>query len=123
MSRHRFRAHDYIEHMLEATLKIQTYVSGKTREHFLTDPFLQDAVVRNLEILGEASNQLRSVLPDAAERFPKIPFRTMYATRNRMIHGYLFVNYETIWQVADHEIPALRAALEATLAAWPDDLK
>jgi uncharacterized protein with HEPN domain len=83
---------------------------------------LQDALVRNIELLGKASKQLLDVLPTAPARFPSIPFDVMYATRNRLIHGYSYLRLLTIWQVADHEIPALRAALEATLAAWPDDL-
>lgn len=122
MNRHRFRARDYVEHMLDACIQIQTYIAGKTEADFLSDGLLQDGVVRRLEILGEASRQLRDVLPDAEARFPSIPFRTMYATRNQLIHGYIFVNYGVIWGVAHDEIPPMRASLEAILASWPSDL-
>jgi len=108
--------------MLEASVQIQKYVSGKSEAEFLDDPLLQDGVVRRLEVLGEASRQLREVLPDAYERFPSIPFRTMYAMRNELIHGYIHVNYEIIYSVTEKEIPGLIAALDAVLHSWPEDL-
>ena len=88
MTRHRVRARDYVEHMLEACQKIQRYTAGKDFIGFLNHSLLQDGVIRNLEILGEACSQLTLVLPDAQTRFPAIPFRTIYSTRNRLIHGY-----------------------------------
>jgi uncharacterized protein with HEPN domain len=60
--------------MLDAVNQIQTYTRGKSREDFLSDRLLQDGVVRNIEILGEASRNLLSSVPDSAARFPGIPF-------------------------------------------------
>ena len=122
MSRHRARARDYIESMLKCSGKIAQFSADRTRESFLSDALVQDATVRNLEILGEASRQLLDVLPDAASRFPQLDFRTMYALRNRLIHGYLTVNMEIVWDVIQNEIPVLRPVLEQILANWPSDL-
>jgi uncharacterized protein with HEPN domain len=122
MTRHRARARDYVEHMLEASMQIQKYVSGMSEADFLNDALVQDGVVRRLEVLGEAARQLRDVLPDAYERFPAIPFRTMYAMRNELIHGYIHVNYELVYSVTEKEIPGLIVALEDVLRSWPEDL-
>jgi uncharacterized protein with HEPN domain len=91
-------------------------------EEFLADRRTHDAVVRNLEILGEAARKLSSVVPDAASRFPAIELRTMYATRNRMIHAYEFLNYTVIYEIALKDIPPAVLALKAALANWPADL-
>jgi len=111
-----------VEHILDACVRIQNYVQNMNEDEFLSDAVIQDAVVRRLEIIGEASRQLRDVLPDAQDRFPDLPLRTMYAMRNELIHGYIHVNYEIIYGVAEKEIPPLRAILEAILASWPEDL-
>jgi uncharacterized protein with HEPN domain len=55
MNRHPFRAHDYVEHMLDAAQAIQQFVSGMSEEEFVSDRRTRDAVVRNLEVLGEAA--------------------------------------------------------------------
>ncbi len=74
MTRHPLRARDYLGHMLDAVGQIQIYTRGKNAGDFLSDRLLQDGVVRNVEILGEASRNLLSSLPDAATKFPGIPF-------------------------------------------------
>ena len=82
----------------------------------------QDAIIRNIEILGEASHQLLDVLPDAQDRFPSIPFAVMYVTRNRILHGYASTKPQVIYEVATREIPDVRSAVETTLANWPSDV-
>ncbi|HEY5381433.1 MAG TPA: DUF86 domain-containing protein [Acidobacteriaceae bacterium] len=122
MSRHQSRAKDYVQDLLDACARIAEYNAGKTRESFLADSLVQDATIRNLEILGEASRQLRNVLPNANERFPEVPFAKMYALRNNLAHGYLTVNMDIIWNVVEIEIPRLRPLLESVLVNWPADL-
>jgi len=122
VNRHRYRARDYVEHMLQACERIQEYVQGRNEPEFLAHPMLQDAVIRHLSVLGEASRQLLDVLPDAPARFPQIPFRTIYATRNRLIHGYVELNLSLIWEITQSDLPPLRSGLEQALAQWPSDL-
>jgi uncharacterized protein with HEPN domain len=122
MNRRPLRAHDYIEHMLDAAKAIQQFMSGVSEKEFLSDRKTRDAVIRNIEILGEAAKMLSDVLPDAASRFPAIDFRTMYATRNRMIHAYAFVNFTIVYEIAVNDLPSLISALQDALANWPSDL-
>lgn len=87
MGQHPLRARDYLGHMLDAVGRIQSYTRGKSPDDFLSDQLLQDGVVRNIEILGEASRNLLASVPNAAEKFPGIPFAAIYAMRNQLSHG------------------------------------
>lgn len=122
MTQPRRRPKQYIEDLLLFSRRIQSYVAGKTLEEFLASTLIQDAVVRNIEVLGEASRQLVEVCPTIEQRLPTLPLRAMYVTRNRLIHGYASLRLQTIWEVATREIPGVVSEVEAILSAWPDDL-
>ncbi len=87
MTQHPLRARDYLGHMLDAVNQIQTYTRGKSAEDFLSDRLLQDGVVRNVEILGEASRNLLNTIPGATAKYPGIPFAAIYAMRNQLPTG------------------------------------
>ena len=113
MSRHAPRVRDYLDHMLDAVGQIQQYTSGKTFQEFRSSRLLQDAVIRNIEILGEASRKLLDTIPDAASRYPDIPFTAIYAMRNQLLHGYFTVDLDVVWKVIERDIPPLLRALQA----------
>ena len=119
---HALRARDYIQHMVDASKRIELYINLKTQDAFLSEPLVQDAVIRNIEILGEAAKNLMGVLPDASTQFPSVPWKAMYVTRNRITHGYFTINLKTIWEVGTVEVPVVREKLELCLAAWPANL-
>lgn len=96
MTRHPLRVRDYLGHMLDAVSQIQTYTHGKSIKDFLSDRLLQDGVVRNVEILGEASRNLLSAAPDATAKFPGIPFAAIYAMRNQLSHGYFVIDLDVV---------------------------
>ena len=100
----------YLEHMLEAIARIQRYVGRKRRAGFLRDALLQDAVIRNIEIIGEAASRLS---PEFAARHAEIPWRDIVGMRHRLIHGYLKVNLDTVWEVVERDLPALVPRLRA----------
>ena len=102
----------YLEHMLEAIERIQRYVGRKRRAGFLGDALLQDAVIRNIEIVGEAAGR---VSPELAAQHAEIPWRDIVGMRHRLIHGYLKVNLETVWEVVERDLPALEPKLRAML--------
>lgn len=122
MKRPRRTARQYFEDLLEYTEIIESYIGSITLDEFLADRMRMDAIIRNVEVLGEASRQLLDVLPDAASRFPSIPFAVMYATRNRLIHGYTGTKPQIVYEVAVREIPMVRLAVTSVLANWPADL-
>jgi uncharacterized protein with HEPN domain len=104
----------YVEHMLEAIARIRRYVGRKRRAGFLGDALLQDAVIRNIEIIGEAASRLS---PEFAARHAEIPWRDIVGMRHRLIHGYLNVNLVTVWEVIERDLPALSPRLRALLGA------
>lgn len=118
MNRHPLRSRDYLLHMFEAVRRVQAYVAGKSEADFLSDSLLQDAVIRNLEVLGEASNNLLKALPEAASMFPAIPFAVMVATRNRLSHGYFLINTLRVWEIVDRDLATLRTELEEAIKTW-----
>lgn len=118
MNRDLLRARDYLGHMLEAVCQIQLYAAGKSPKEFLADRLLQDAIIRNFEVLGEASRLLLDLAIDAASRFPGIPFAAIYAMRNQLSHGYFAIDLDIVWRVIERDIPSLRKELEAALASF-----
>lgn len=103
---------DYLEHMLEAIERIRGYVGRKRRAGFLGNRLLQDAVIRNIEIIGEAAGR---VSPEFAARNPGIQWREIVGMRHRLVHGYLKVNLETVWEAVDRDLPALEPGLRSLL--------
>jgi uncharacterized protein with HEPN domain len=117
MNPHPLRARDYLGHMLDAVGQIQIYLAQKTLAEFLEDRLLQDGVVRNIEIHGEASKRMLDAVPDAATMFPGIPFSAIYGMRNQLSHGYFSIDLELVWKVVEKDIPDLRNRLEAAIPA------
>jgi uncharacterized protein with HEPN domain len=83
MSKHPDRGQDFLEHILGALERIQRYSAGKSATDFMADTLLQDAVLRNLGIIGEAAHRLLADSPDYAATHPEIPPAKIYGTRNR----------------------------------------
>ncbi len=119
MNKHEFRARDYLLHMLEAADRIMQYTAGESREGFLANDMLQDAVVRNIEIIGEAANNLLEVRPEFAVKYPSIPFAQIYGMRNRVAHGYFAVSAAMIWDTVELDLPDLRREIAAVLGEIP----
>lgn len=86
-----------IEDILEAIAKIEQYTEGITFETFTTDDRTIDAVIRNLEIIGEAARHLPN---EVADRYPQVPWNDMRGMRNILIHEYFGVSLPIIWHTA-----------------------
>jgi uncharacterized protein with HEPN domain len=100
----RHRVHD----ILEAIDKIEQYVSGLSFEQFQADPKTIDAVVRNLEVVGEAVRHLSIDLEDLPAG---VPWTDIAGMRNILIHEYFGVDLRIIWQTVTDDLPALRGKL------------
>lgn len=99
----------------EAIQRIQIYLGGISYEEFLDDPKTQDAVIRNIEVIGEAAKGVSEQVREAQQH---IPWRNMAGMRDRLIHDYFGVNLDIVWQVVSEELP--RIAVLLTGAVDPD---
>lgn len=91
--KHPERLEEYLEHIVEAVERALSYIQPLlTVEAFQQNQQVQDAVVRNIEIIGEAANQIGDMAPDFINDHPEVPWAQMRAMRNRVIHGYFFVD-------------------------------
>lgn len=104
------RDRTYVAHMLGAIARIRHYVGRTRRSGFLRNALLQDAVIRNIEIVGEAAGRVSA---EFAAANAGIPWREIVGMRHRLIHGYLEVNLGTVWEVVERDLPALEASLLA----------
>ena len=103
---------EYLRHMLAEAAFIGTATAELTYERFLEDPTLQRAVVRSLEIIGEAA---RKVPSDFKARHAIVEWRAMAGMRDRLIHDYFGVDYDLVWSVTQDDVPGLRRQLERIL--------
>jgi len=93
--------------------KIASFVRGKTVDEFVRDDLLNSAVERQLEIIGEALNQLTKAAPDMAGRIEDLP--KIVGLRNILIHGYAIVKRELLWRAVQENLPQLRTTVDRLL--------
>lgn len=103
------RVPDYLGHILKAIERIDRYIADMDEIAFLNSELVQDAVIRNIEIIGEASNNIQRVAPEFAAQHDDIPWLVMYTMRNRVSHGYATVDLEIIWKTIQGDLPSLYA--------------
>lgn len=106
----------YVEDMVSFCEKILTYTKGLERASFAADAMRYDATLRNLELIGEAA---RHVPADARAAAPEVPWRMVIAVRNRLIHGYLGIDDDTLWSIVRDDLVPLRDGLTKLLAMQP----
>ncbi|SFM04335.1 HepT-like ribonuclease domain-containing protein [Rugamonas rubra] len=115
MSRDQQRLVDYLAHILQAIERVGRYTELMDELTFLNNELVQDAVIRNFEIIGEASNNVERHFPDFAASHPELPLAFAYQMRNAVAHGYFKVDFEIVWKTIQNDLPGLRR-LVSTLA-------
>lgn len=111
MSRDPQRLPDYLGHILEAIERIQAYVADVDEVGFLSSKIIQDAVIRNLEVIGEASRNIERVHPEFAAAHPELPLALANDMRNALAHGYFKVDLEIVWKTIQSNLPDLHAQI------------
>lgn len=100
---------DYIADIAESAADILVFTKGMSFEDFKSDKKTQYAVIRSLEIMGEAAKKI----PDSVRKqYPKVPWRQMAGTRDKLIHEYHGVDLAIIWAVVEEEMPRLKPAVD-----------
>jgi uncharacterized protein with HEPN domain len=100
---------DYIKDILISIQDVEEFTTGITFEDFLKDKKTIKAVIRSLEVLGEASKKI----PDEIRnRYPRIPWKRMAGMRDKLIHEYFGVDLEIVWNVAKKELPPVKSSIE-----------
>ncbi len=100
-------------HMLDHAREAVALAQGKSRADLDRDRLLELALVRLLEIVGEAASRIPG---EDCARYPEIPWPQIVSLRNRLIHGYDAVDLDILWQIIEYDLPPLIAALEVILA-------
>jgi uncharacterized protein with HEPN domain len=124
MSRENQRLTDYLSHILQAIERIHRYTDDIDEIHFSQNDMKQDAVIRNLEIIGEASRNIEIKHPDFAAAHPELPLSFAYEMRNALAHGYFKVDLAIVWKTVETDLPPLyqqvRSILDALTQKAPD---
>jgi uncharacterized protein with HEPN domain len=116
MSRDQRSLVDYLAHILEAIERIAQYTEDMDEAAFFVNRLVQDAVIRNFEIIGEASSNIAKRYPEFAEQHPELPFSSAYQMRNALAHGYFKVDFAIVWRTIQEELPNLHAQIKAAQA-------
>ena len=112
MKRDPQRLSDYLNHILEAIERIEEYVSELDEMAFLGNKLVQDAVIRNFEVIGEASNNIEKRFPEFVAAHPELPLTSAYQMRNAVAHGYFQVDFEILWKTIQRDLPGLHTKVE-----------
>ena len=115
MTREQQRLTDYLLHIADAIQRIDRYTDDMDLASYLANELVQDAVIRNLEILGEASHKIEVRYPDFANSNPQIPLSIAYQMRNALAHGYFKVDHEIVWKTIERDLPELENQITAAL--------
>lgn len=106
----------FIQHIMDSIEKIESFTKSVSRREFFDSVMLQDAVIRRLEIIGEA---VKNVPVGFRKKYPSIPWSAMARTRDKLIHGYFGVDIGLTWDIVKNDLPGLKREIKKTvLQTW-----
>ena len=115
--KHPERVEDYLAHIAEARARANSYVQPLQDIHaFEQDQQIQDAVIRNIQIIGEATAQINRMAPEFITQHPELPWSEMRRMRNIVVHNYFAVNLQILWQTVTEDLPKLKQQIDHLLS-------
>ena len=115
MTHEDLRLPDYLGHILDAIQRIECYTEGMDEAAFAQNPLVQDAVIRNFEIIGEASKNISKRYPDFAAAHPDLPLAVAYEMRNAVAHGYFTVDLGIISKTIRGDLHSMKLRVESAI--------
>ena len=105
----------YLAHILQAIERIRSYTEEIDEAAFLRNEMAQDAVIRNLEVIGEASRNIERRYPEFSDAHPELPLESAYEMRNALAHGYFKVDLTIVWKTLENDLPELQAQVQTVV--------
>jgi uncharacterized protein with HEPN domain len=102
----------FLVHILDSIEKIEKYISGVSRSSFNNDTLVQDGIIRQLEVIGEAVKNISSAIRDVNDH---IPWQDIAGMRDKLIHHYFGVDIDQIWETVKGDIPILKASIQSII--------
>jgi uncharacterized protein with HEPN domain len=102
----------YLIHISECIERIESYIRGKNKKDFINSSLIQDAIIRNLQVLAESTQRLSNELK---ERENEIDWFKIAGFRNILVHDYLGVDIERVWNILEKDLPTLKSAIQKML--------
>lgn len=102
----------YLNHILTSISLVEEYSGGKKFDDLIANKMMQDAIIRQIEIIGEATSRITAVFKN---QYPELPWVDMKDMRNKLIHNYFGVNIKHVWNVIDQDIQPLKLQIERIL--------
>ena len=102
----------YLDHIVVSFTKVVQYLDDVSYEAYFEDEEKQDAIIRKIEVAGEATKRLS---PEFREKYVHIPWRAIAGMRDKLIHDYFDVDLDTVWETATKDIPDLIPEIESIL--------
>ena len=116
MTVHPERVDDYLRHIVEAIDRAMAYAKkAATFEAFEKDVLLQDGIVRNIGVIGEAALKIARIDPELVATSSTIPWREMQTMRHKLVHDYFDVDLTVVWETVQHDLPKLAVQLRPIL--------
>jgi uncharacterized protein with HEPN domain len=98
----------YLKHVLDAISRIEEYVQNVKHEDFMNNHLIQDGVIRQLEVIGEATKKLSKKIRN---KYPDIPWKDIAGMRDKLIHDYFGVDLDAVWSTIEKDIPPLKEVI------------